>query len=71
MIKLESRGPLFYKQARVGECGKPFDVLKFRSMRVDAEKEGKPQWAKKNDDRVTRVGKIIRLIRVDELPLNF
>ncbi len=71
MIKLESRGPLFYKQARVGECGKPFDVLKFRSMRVDAEKEGKPQWAKKNDDRVTRVGKIIRLIRVDELPQIF
>jgi len=68
LIKLDSRGPLFYKQTRVGECGRPFDVYKFRSMKVDAEKEGSPQWAKKNDDRVTRVGKIIRLIRVDELP---
>jgi len=68
LIKLESRGPIFYKQIRIGECGKPFKVYKFRSMKTDAEKKGKPQWAIKNDARVTRVGKIIRLARIDELP---
>lgn len=67
-IKLDSRGPVFYRQQRVGECGEVFDVLKFRSMTVDAEKEGKPQWAVKNDVRVTRVGKVIRLLRIDEIP---
>jgi len=67
-IKLDSRGPVFYRQQRVGECGEVFDVLKFRSMTVDAEKEGAPQWAVKNDVRVTRVGKIIRLLRIDEIP---
>lgn len=71
LVKLDSRGPIFYKQTRIGECGNPYDVIKFRSMRVDAEKEGKPQWAKKDDDRVTRVGKIIRLVRIDELPQIF
>jgi len=68
LIKLESRGPIFYKQTRIGECGKPFNVYKFRSMRDDAEEKGKPQWAKKNDTRITRIGKIIRLMRIDELP---
>lgn len=67
LIKLESKGPVLYKQERVGKNGKKFMVLKFRSMRVDAEKDG-PQWATVDDDRTTRVGKIIRKIRVDELP---
>lgn len=71
LIKLDSRGPLLYRQTRVGECGAPFDVLKFRSMRTDAEKDGKPQWAQKNDSRVTRVGRIIRVLRIDELPQLF
>ena len=68
LIKLESRGPVFYRQRRVGECGHPFDVIKFRSMRTDAEVDGKPQWAKTNDNRVTRVGWLIRKLRIDELP---
>lgn len=71
LIYLESGGPIFYRQERVGECGHLFNVLKFRSMRQDAEKSGAPQWAKKNDDRVTRVGRVIRLLRIDELPQIF
>lgn len=71
LIRLESKGPVFYRQERVGEHGKKFEVLKFRSMRVDAEKDGVPQWAKKNDDRTTRVGKVIRTLRIDELPQIF
>jgi len=67
LIKLESSGPILYKQERVGKNGRPFMVLKFRSMRTDAEKDG-PQWASVDDGRVTRVGSIIRKIRVDELP---
>jgi sugar transferase (PEP-CTERM system associated) len=69
-IYIESgfRAPVFYRQVRVGEGGKPFMLLKFRSMRVDAEKNGSAQWATKNDSRVTRVGKIIRKTRIDELP---
>ena len=70
-IKLESSGPVFYRQERVGYNSKPFNVIKFRSMRTDAEKDGKPRWATANDNRVTRVGNIIRLIRVDELPQLF
>ena len=70
-IKLESKGPVFYRQERVGFNGKPFLVTKFRSMRTDAEQDGKPRWATANDSRVTRVGNIIRLIRVDELPQLF
>lgn len=66
-IKLESRGPIFYKQERVGKNGRVFVLTKFRSMRVDAEKSG-PVWASKGDDRTTRVGRIIRKIRVDEIP---
>jgi sugar transferase (PEP-CTERM system associated) len=68
LIKLESKGAIFYKQERVGENGKIFKVLKFRSMRTDAEKDGVPIWATSNDDRTTRVGKVIRKIRVDEIP---
>jgi sugar transferase (PEP-CTERM system associated) len=67
LIKLDSTGPVFYRQERVGKNGKPFVVIKFRSMKTDAEKDG-PVWATDDDDRVTRVGKIIRQIRVDEIP---
>ncbi|MCG7536360.1 sugar transferase [Pseudoalteromonas sp. OOF1S-7] len=67
MIKLESAGPIFYKQRRTGQYNIEFDVIKFRSMRTDAEKGG-AQWATKNDSRVTKVGKFIRKTRIDELP---
>ena len=67
LIKLESPGPVLYKQERVGMNGKPFVIMKFRSMRIDAEKEG-PVWASSGDGRATRVGRIIRKIRVDEIP---
>ncbi len=67
-IRLESSGPALYRQSRVGLYGQEFDVLKLRSMRADAEKPGKAVWAQKDDPRVTRIGKIIRKIRVDELP---
>lgn len=67
LIKIESRGPVLYRQERVGRNGRLFEVMKFRSMRVDAEKDG-PVWASQSDDRVTRVGRVIRKIRVDEIP---
>ena len=67
LIKLESRGPVFYKQERIGKTGRTFVLMKFRSMRVDAEQDG-PVWASKSDARTTRVGRIIRKIRVDEIP---
>ena len=67
LIKIESRGPIFYRQERVGKNGRLFSLMKFRSMRVDAEKDG-PVWAKTEDERTTRVGRIIRKIRVDEIP---
>lgn len=66
-IKLESPGPVLYRQERVGRNGRLFTLMKFRSMRIDAEKDG-PRWAKTTDDRATRVGRIIRKIRVDEIP---
>ena len=69
-IKLEE-GPgasVLYRQVRVGEHGHPFGLLKFRSMREDAEGDGEPRWAVANDNRVTRVGRIIRKLRIDELP---
>jgi sugar transferase (PEP-CTERM system associated) len=62
------RASIFYRQVRVGQSGRPFRLLKFRSMREDAERDGKPQWAQKNDSRVTRVGAFIRMTRIDELP---
>ena len=67
LIRLESRGPVFYTQERVGQFGKSFTIYKFRSMRTDAEKNG-AVWARKNDDRTTRVGRFIRRTRIDELP---
>jgi sugar transferase (PEP-CTERM system associated) len=66
-IKLESPGPILYRQERVGLHGCLFTILKFRSMRVDSETDGRPRWAAKSDSRVTRVGAIIRKIRIDEL----
>ena len=68
LIALESPGPVLYRQERVGLGGRTFVLLKFRSMRADAEKDGAPRWASTRDPRVTRVGAIIRKIRVDELP---
>jgi exopolysaccharide biosynthesis polyprenyl glycosylphosphotransferase len=69
-IRLESGGgmPVLYRQARVGENGQAFDLIKFRSMGVDAEGDGVARWASHNDARVTRVGRIIRKVRLDELP---
>ena len=67
-VKLESRGPAFYRQRRVGLYNQAFDILKLRSMRVDAEVAGKAQWAAENDPRITRVGRFIRKVRIDELP---
>jgi sugar transferase (PEP-CTERM system associated) len=67
-IKLESKGPVLYRQDRVGLNGRTFSIAKFRSMRTDAEQDGKPRWAAANDDRVTRVGHLIRRVRIDELP---
>ena len=66
-IKLDSRGPVFYTQERVGKNGEPFTIIKFRSMRTDAEKDG-PQWSVTGDNRITRVGRFIRATRIDELP---
>ena len=68
LIKLDSKGPIFYRQERVGQNGHIIKVIKFRSMKTDAEADGKPVWARSDDDRVTRVGRVIRKIRVDEIP---
>jgi len=70
-IVAENGFPIFYRQERVGLNGRLFNVIKFRSMRNDAEKDGKPVWATAQDDRATKVGKIIRKLRVDELPQLF
>ena len=70
-IRLESRGPVIYRQARVGQGGEQFTVFKFRSMRTDAEKAGEARWAVARDPRVTRVGRLIRKVRIDELPQLF
>ncbi|MDA1779226.1 MULTISPECIES: exopolysaccharide biosynthesis polyprenyl glycosylphosphotransferase [unclassified Bacillus cereus group] len=67
LVKMESPGPIFYKQERIGTGNKPFMILKIRSMRNDAEKKG-PQWANQNDPRVTKIGAFIRKTRIDELP---
>jgi|SRR5579871_1410234 len=67
-IKLDSKGPVIYRQKRVGYRGKTFDVLKFRSMRTDAEKMNGAAWAEKDDPRITRVGRFIRKFRLDEMP---
>ena len=67
-ILLEDGRPVLYRQERVGENGRTFVLSKFRSMRKDAEKGGTPMWATDDDDRVTRVGRVIRKTRLDELP---
>jgi exopolysaccharide biosynthesis polyprenyl glycosylphosphotransferase len=69
-IMAQDGGPLLYRQERVGLHGKPFTIIKFRSMRVDAEKDG-PRWAANNDRRVTPIGSFIRRTRIDELPQIF
>ncbi|MBK1682289.1 TIGR03013 family XrtA/PEP-CTERM system glycosyltransferase [Rhodoferax fermentans] len=71
LIVLEDGFPILYFQERVGQNGRLFNVVKFRSMRTDAEKDGKPRWAAAKDDRVTRVGRVIRKLRIDELPQLF
>lgn len=67
-IKLDSKGPVLYKQERSGLNGKPFYIFKFRSMRQDAEKATGPVWSQKNDPRITKVGRFIRKVRIDEIP---
>jgi exopolysaccharide biosynthesis polyprenyl glycosylphosphotransferase len=67
LIRLESKGPVFYKQVRCGKDGKPFIIYKLRSMKLNSECRG-VQWAQKNDCRVTRVGKFIRKTKIDEIP---
>ncbi|ODU70827.1 MAG: sugar transferase [Novosphingobium sp. SCN 66-18] len=67
LVKLDSRGPAFFRQTRVGLYGQNFDVIKLRSMRTDAEVDG-AKWAQKDDPRVTRIGRFIRKVRIDELP---
>ena len=71
LIFLESGGPVLYRQERIGLNGRSFSVIKFRSMRNDAEKDGTPRWASAVDTRVTRVGKFMRKVRIDELPQLF
>ena len=68
LIKLDSKGSIFYRQERVGKNGRIIQVIKFRSMKMDAEADGKPVWATTADDRTTRVGRVIRKIRLDEIP---
>jgi exopolysaccharide biosynthesis polyprenyl glycosylphosphotransferase len=70
-IKLDSPGPVFYRQERVGQGGRTYTLFKFRSMRQDAEAGGKPVWATQQDARVTRVGRFLRLTRIDEIPQVF
>lgn len=68
IIKIESPGPVIFKQTRLGRFGKPFTIYKFRSMCVNAENTGSGQYSFKNDPRVTKVGRIIRALSIDELP---
>ena len=68
LVKLTSKGPVFFCQERTGEDGQPFRLIKFRTMRTDAEKESGPVWAQKNDSRVTAIGRFLRLTRIDEIP---
>ncbi|MEP7348924.1 MAG: TIGR03013 family XrtA/PEP-CTERM system glycosyltransferase [Sphingorhabdus sp.] len=68
LVKLETRGPAFYRQIRVGLFGQNYSVVKLRSMRSDAETDGKAVWAEKDDPRITMVGRLIRKVRIDELP---
>ncbi len=68
IIRCEGGGPVIYRQERVGRAGKPFTLLKFRSMRADAESDGRARWAQTNDPRVTSFGRFMRRSRIDELP---
>lgn len=70
-IKLEDHGPVFYKQTRLTQYGRTFKIIKFRSMKVDAEKDGVARFAAEDDDRITKVGHFIRSCRIDELPQLF
>ena len=70
-IRLDDGGPVFYKQTRLTIGGKEFKIIKFRSMRVDAEKDGVARLAGEDDDRITKVGRFIRMLRLDELPQIF
>lgn len=67
-IRLDSPGPIFYRQERIGRHGITFKIFKFRTMRADAERGGIPQWASVHDPRITRIGSVLRLLRIDELP---
>ena len=67
-IRLEGRGPILYRQRRVGEHGREFEMLKLRTMRLDSEPDGSPRWSSAADERVTRVGRILRRLHMDELP---
>lgn len=68
VIKLEDHGPVFYFQERIGKGGKPFNIIKFRTMSVNTEEDGVPQLAEANDDRLTTVGKFLRSHHLDEIP---
>jgi exopolysaccharide biosynthesis polyprenyl glycosylphosphotransferase len=67
-IKIDSRGPVFYKQTRLGRGGRPFQIIKLRTMRMDAESASGPRWAQRGDPRITRLGRILRRTRLDEIP---
>ena len=71
LVKATSRGPVLYRQERVGLDKRPYQLLKFRTMRLDAESSGAPRWATYNDERVTGVGRFLRRMRLDELPQFF
>jgi sugar transferase (PEP-CTERM system associated) len=70
-IRFEDGGPVLYRQARIGVAGRPFQLMKFRSMRADAEADGVARWAQNNDERITAIGSVIRKLRIDELPQLF
>jgi exopolysaccharide biosynthesis polyprenyl glycosylphosphotransferase len=70
-VRLDSKGPIIYRQTRIGRRGRCFEVAKFRSMTNNAESENGAQWASENDPRVTRVGRFLRKYRLDELPQFF
>ncbi|WP_394863807.1 exopolysaccharide biosynthesis polyprenyl glycosylphosphotransferase [Paraclostridium bifermentans] len=68
LVKIEDKGPILYKQERLGKNGKSFYIYKIRSMKIDAEKHCGIQWAQKNDPRITKIGRFIRKTRIDEIP---
>jgi exopolysaccharide biosynthesis polyprenyl glycosylphosphotransferase len=68
LVRCSGRGPILFKQVRLGECGKLFEIYKFRTMVVDAERDGRPMWASADDPRITPIGRFLRRTRLDELP---